>query len=82
MAWLQVHRPDDPTRKPFSFRKVVDLSLYYASDIGLEAVVRALLEHKADVDAKGDSGWTALHGAAENGLEAVVRVLETRRKSR
>jgi hypothetical protein len=42
---------------------------------GHEAVVRLLLEQKADVDAKDTSGRTALSRAAEMGHEAVVRLL-------
>jgi ankyrin repeat protein len=75
MAWLQVHRPGDLNRKPFSFSEDAYSPLYYASDIGHEAVVRALLEHKADVDVKGRYGETALHWAAAGGHEAVVRAL-------
>jgi ankyrin repeat protein len=40
---------------------------------GMGPVVRLLLEHNADVNAKDDDGWTALLKAAENGHEAVVR---------
>ena len=43
-TWLQAHRPDIPTQKPFAFRNDPGSPLYYASDIGLEAVVRLLLE--------------------------------------
>src|SRR5437763_1008901 len=32
-----------------------------AAETGNEAVVRLLLEHKADVNAQDDDGWTALH---------------------
>jgi ankyrin repeat protein len=38
-------------------------------------VVRLLLDHKADVDAKTMSGKTALYLAAGNGHEAVVQLL-------
>jgi ankyrin repeat protein len=37
--------------------------------------VRLLLEKGADVEAKDNSGWTALHYAARRGHEAVVRLL-------
>jgi hypothetical protein len=73
-AWLQVHRPN-LIQEPFSFWEEASLPLYYASYIGLEAVVRVLLEHKAEVDAKDRYGRMALHGAAARGREAVVRVL-------
>jgi ankyrin repeat protein len=50
--------------------------LYWAASSGHEAVVKLLLEHKADVNVKG--GWygrTALYRAASNGHEAVVKLL-------
>jgi ankyrin repeat protein len=34
-----------------------------------------LLEHKADVDAKTNYGWTALYATAGEGHEVVVRLL-------
>ena len=37
--------------------------------------MRLLLEAKANVDAKANDGRTALHWAAENGHEAVVKLL-------
>ena len=43
---------------------------------GHEAVVRLLLRHKADVNAKtNDSWWTALYEAAWERHEAMVRLL-------
>jgi ankyrin repeat protein len=38
-------------------------------------VVKLLLEAKADVNAKASDGQTALHRAAGNGHEAVVKLL-------
>jgi ankyrin repeat protein len=49
--------------------------LSYAAYNGHEAVVRLLLEHKADVNVKADDGGTSLYRAAGNGHEAVVRLL-------
>ncbi len=37
--------------------------------------VRALLEHGADVNARQEGGWTALHGAAQNGDVETARLL-------
>jgi ankyrin repeat protein len=41
-------------------------------------VVKLLLEKAADVNATDDSGWTPLWRAAENGHEAVVRLLKSK----
>lgn len=38
---------------------------------------RALLERKADVNARQHGGWTALHGAAQSGNRALVELLIT-----
>jgi ankyrin repeat domain-containing protein 50 len=75
VAWLRVHRPDMSTESPFSVSGNFGLPLYYASYIGLESVVRLLLEHKADVDAKGYGGRTVLFAAAYGGHEVIVRLL-------
>lgn len=48
--------------------------LVLAAERGHEAVVRLLLEERADVAAKANYGWTALHVTAAEGYEAVVRV--------
>ena len=40
-------------------------------------MVRLLLEHKADLDAKTRVGWTALHWAIKNKHRAVVRLLQS-----
>jgi ankyrin repeat protein len=75
-SWLRVYRPDQPWGKPFQMQNDIGPPLYYASDIGLEVVVRFLLDAKGDVDAKdSEYGRTALYRAAENGHDAVVRLL-------
>jgi ankyrin repeat protein len=75
LSWLRVHRPNEPWKKPFEIPDNIGSPLYHASDIGLEAVVRLLIEAKADVDTKDNGGQTALMRAAVNGHEEVVRLL-------
>jgi ankyrin repeat domain-containing protein 50 len=75
LSWLRVHRPDKPWKKPFEIPNDISSPLCHASGIGLEAVVRLLIEAKVDVDTKSSSGRTALYRAAVNGHEAVVQLL-------
>ena len=75
LSWLRVHRPDKPREKPFEILNDTISPLYHASNIGLETVVRLLIDAKADVNAKNISRETALMRAAANGHEAVVRLL-------
>ena len=51
-----------------------NVSLIRAARNRHEAVVRLLLEHKTDVNAKDNSVGTALQWAAENGHETVVQL--------
>lgn len=39
------------------------------------AIVRMLLEHKADTNAKQQAGWTPLHAAAQNGDQEMLELL-------
>jgi ankyrin repeat protein len=41
-------------------------------------MVRQLLEHKADIDAKSDDGRTALLLAAENRHKTIVELLKSK----
>ena len=52
-----------------------DTALKRAAAKGSASVVRALLDHRADIDGKGSSGSTALMIAAEAGHEEIVRLL-------
>jgi ankyrin repeat domain-containing protein 50 len=49
--------------------------LSWAAKFGHEAVVKLLLDAKADINPKDDGGRTPLLWAAENGHEAVVKLL-------
>lgn len=53
-------------------------SLIIASYFGLDAVAKLLLETgKVDVDSRDSDGQTPLSWAAENGREAVVKLLQS-----
>ena len=51
----------------------------FAKDVGTEAdcsqAVKLLVEHGVDVNASNDDGVTALHYAAQSGLDSVVTLL-------
>ena len=72
LTWFQVHRSNVSGKKPF----LPNLTkLMVGSYFGLEAMVRLLLEAKANVNAEGKDGSMALYWGAKNGHEAVVRLL-------
>ena len=83
--WARVHSSDEFNDEAFLFVNWVTMScaspLYYASDLGLDGIVRQLLKHEVDVNAgfqfsmTGRRGDTALHRAALNGHGAVARLL-------
>jgi ankyrin repeat protein/Mg2+ and Co2+ transporter CorA len=52
-------------------------ALHVATAHDREDVIDLLLQHKADVNAKSDGGWTPLHNACEKGCEKIVRMLLT-----
>jgi ankyrin repeat protein len=49
--------------------------LHDAVEKGQGPVVRLLLEHKADVNARNSNGFTALHSAAQNGDLDMIKLL-------
>ncbi|KAK6435961.1 hypothetical protein LTR95_007848 [Oleoguttula sp. CCFEE 5521] len=74
--WLEIHDPDWEWKEPFDERQGgFGTALYYASLLGLEAVVQDLLSAGADVDAHGGYYSTALHAASESGYEKIVQML-------
>src|SRR5271154_3699291 len=72
LTWFQVHR-SNRSGKTIFLPNLTELMV--GSYFGLEAVVRLLLEAKANVDAEDKGGLTALYWGAENGHETVVRLL-------
>ncbi|KAI9866732.1 MAG: Ankyrin-2 [Trichoglossum hirsutum] len=61
--------------KMLLFYDVHNHSLLSAATAGYTRVVGLLLDKGVDVDARTDSGWTALHLSAQRGHEAVARLL-------
>ncbi|TVY38543.1 Ankyrin repeat and KH domain-containing protein [Lachnellula occidentalis] len=79
-AWLRedpyFSREFIPVRRPKEMYSELSLPLYCASSLGLEGVVRMLLELKVDTNTRWNSfGMTALSNAAARGYEGVVRLL-------
>lgn len=75
LTWVQVYHPDHLWVKP---DRIFPLAkpLYYASDLGLQNVVKMLLEQQANVDeVVVRLRQTALHRAARQGHVKVVRLL-------
>src|SRR3989338_4389561 len=54
---------------------IYETLLHRASAIGASQVVKFLLEHNADVDARESDQWTPLHLAAQNGHLDVAQLL-------
>ena len=73
--WLLVHQPDRYWESPFKYIPEVGSSLYYASSVGLEAVVHTLLERGAEVNAQGGTYGNALQAASYLGYENIATIL-------
>jgi ankyrin repeat protein len=67
-AWWSLVEPDPKDNRGHT-------PLSWASDRGYEALVRLLLEVKAETDSRDDEGQTPLSLVAERGKETVVRLL-------
>ena len=72
-AWFKIYWKANHNSNPTGFNALILVSYF-----GFQRVVDLLLEKGADADVQHKDGWTALHWAAENGHEAVVRLLVER----
>jgi ankyrin repeat protein len=50
-------------------------ALHLAAENNRTAIVKLLLDNKADPAARSDGGWTALHNAADKGHEEIVKLI-------
>jgi ankyrin repeat protein len=79
--WLVVHDPDDPWKEPFDGRVRIERrggsgsAIYYASLLGLPAVVAKLLHNGADVNAEGGEYGSPVQAASARGHENNVQLL-------
>ncbi|KAK4901068.1 hypothetical protein LTR49_027331 [Elasticomyces elasticus] len=73
--WHLVHCPDQSWKQPFDHMEATGSGLYYASFLGLEAIVNRLLANEAEVNAQGGYYGNALQAASWGGHEKVVQML-------
>ena len=77
--WLLVHQPDwiwsNVFGPEFRIDEVPGSGLYYASFLGLEAVVERILIQKPDVNAQGGQYGNALWAASQEGHQRIVEML-------
>jgi ankyrin repeat protein len=80
--WLVVHDPDEPWNEPFEGRERRERrrggsgsAMYYASLLGLPAVVTHLLYSGANVNAEGGHYGSPIQAASARGHKAIVQLL-------
>jgi ankyrin repeat protein len=77
LNWIRIHDIDRPWQDS-KFERVIEETpnpLYYAALVGLEDLVRLLLDKGADVNAQGGGYGNALQAASWRGHEQVVKTL-------
>nr|OQO29670.1 hypothetical protein B0A51_02575 [Rachicladosporium sp. CCFEE 5018] len=75
-GWLEIYTPERSWVQPFKRSNWgIGTALYYASLLGLEAVVQDLLSGRADVNTQGGYYGNALQAASGCGHEKVVQIL-------
>jgi ankyrin repeat protein len=77
LNWIRIHDPDRPWEES-KFGRVIEKTpnpLYYAALVGLEDLVRLLLDKGADVNAQGGRYGNALQAASWRRHEQVVKTL-------
>jgi ankyrin repeat protein len=75
--WLFIYEPDRPWEAPLQGKQRTDLgsSMYYASLLGLPAVVSSLMNSGADINAQGGAYDSALQVASWRGHTKTVQLL-------
>jgi ankyrin repeat protein len=66
--------PNAVAHNPMSVTPLHSAAAHYQPDVATQ-MVAALIEHGADVNAKQEGGFTALHSAAQNGNIGLIRLL-------
>jgi ankyrin repeat protein len=77
LSWIQSCDPDDPWKEP-DLQKGIGRTaapLYYAAKLGLNTMIKLLLERGADINAQVGLYGTALQAASAEGHEQVVEIL-------
>lgn len=78
-AWLNVYRPDEPERPSGLVAPQITIdtgtAVYYASFLGLTALLKALLARGLDVNGHGGYYFNAVQAAAFRGKRDIVSML-------